>query len=169
MFHARIANFFPQTGTKEHKVAQKGTNRHKVGQKKPNRHKKNHFGPTWPKMLYFFQTKSFPLAQLYKSVATQKFIVAVFIKKSGCLVYQGCCFLPKNQDFIKRNCFGFFNLRFLFEMEVLRGRVCDGLNIFVFNIPPIWWKFRPCLGVEGESLRLSPKRVTFRPRRKVFL
>jgi hypothetical protein len=50
MFHARIANFFPQNGTNRHKPAQKGTNRHKVGQKGTKKTKPAQKKPLWPNL-----------------------------------------------------------------------------------------------------------------------
>jgi hypothetical protein len=50
MFHARIANYFPQNGTKEHKAAQSGTKRHKVGQSGTKKTKTAQKKPLWPNL-----------------------------------------------------------------------------------------------------------------------
>jgi hypothetical protein len=54
MFHARIANYFPQNGTKEHKAAQSGT---KWDKKNQNGTKKTTLAQLGPKCYTFFKLK----------------------------------------------------------------------------------------------------------------
>jgi hypothetical protein len=97
------------------KAAQSGTKKTKAAQKKPKRHKKNQsgtkkttlaqtgtkwpqLGPKWPKMLYFFKTKSSPEIRLFLPQ-----IPGLFASGRLSFLKTGSGWLPESQGFFLKS------------------------------------------------------------------